>query len=207
MSSSLFLSRESARTLQRTKAGAHRLGIRHCCSCMISDVVICKGTSVIGRFQDDDGRSPTATVFSCKPVRDDLRQAAEDRMDRLSQRPASLAVNDTHLEDSPFPALDKVAGQQIFHVAGMKGVEIEDPIDRKFYGSAILWLVILLHKIAISAQKAVGRSAADKAEADIGAHASHIPEMNHEHGKGFQIAGDLQPACIYWLKADIHDEF
>lgn len=62
-------------------------------------------------------------------------------MDSLSEFAAALAVNDTDLENAFIPAEGEIMRQEIFHLPGLKAVQVQHAVNRKikkplFHGSA-----------------------------------------------------------------------
>ena len=53
----------------------------------------------------------------------------EERMDGPLQIPDAFAVNDTHLENAPFPANGQVIRHKIFYLARIESVQIQHAIN------------------------------------------------------------------------------
>lgn len=52
-------------------------------------------------------------------------------MDSLPHHARALAVDDPYLKDALVPAFMKIFRQQILHFAGLKGMEIDNPVNRE----------------------------------------------------------------------------
>jgi len=86
-----------------------------------------------------DGRSPTARGFVCESERDDFGHPLQDGMNSFPHHARALAVDDPYLKDAFLPAFMKIFRQQILHFAGLKGVEIDNPVNRE-----INWLILIV---------------------------------------------------------------
>lgn len=60
--------------------------------------------------------------------------AGQDRFHAAAQDPLALAVDDAHREDPFFKAGLEVVVEQIGHIPGVEGVQIQDVGDGKFDG-------------------------------------------------------------------------
>lgn len=61
----------------------------------------------------------------------------QNRMNRLTQLPDALAVNDAHPENAARPALGQIIEHQALHVARLKRVQVEHAVNRQ-----LDWLII-----------------------------------------------------------------
>jgi hypothetical protein len=47
-------------------------------------------------------------------------------------------VNHPNLKDPFFPAGGDVVGQEVFHLFGLEGMQVQDPVDGKFQGFGLV---------------------------------------------------------------------
>lgn len=74
--------------------------------------------------------------------RRDLRQGGEERADALPLRPDSLAVDQPHLAQAALPCRLEVGANNLDHLAGREGMEIDRVFDRhdvRFFDPRLLF--------------------------------------------------------------------
>jgi len=59
-------------------------------------------------------------------------------MDSFPHHSRALAVDDPYLKDALIPACMKIFRQQILHFAGLKGMEIDNPVNREINGIILI---------------------------------------------------------------------
>lgn len=74
-----------------------------------------------------------------EPEGNNFRKSFKQGMNRAQQGSGSLAVNNANLQQVFFAAGGNIVGDQMFHITGMKGVEIKDPVNGNLYW---VWLKI-----------------------------------------------------------------
>jgi hypothetical protein len=82
----------------------------------------------------DDGRAPAAERFAGEVKFAHVGSTSEQGVNGGAQCADSFAVDDADAQDALGTAGVQVIGHQGLHVAGTKGVEIEDAVNREFDG-------------------------------------------------------------------------
>lgn len=82
----------------------------------------------------DDGRAPAAEGFTGQVKIAHVGSPCQQGVNGGAQRADSFAVNDADAQDTLGTAGVQVICDQGRHVAGTKGVEVEDAVNREFDG-------------------------------------------------------------------------
>ena len=94
------------------------------------------GLGAAERPQLNQCRSPSPVLRMVQGERDDRGVAAQNRMHAPAKRAGSFAVDNPNLENSPCPARRQIVRDEVFNLAGLKRMEVENPINRN-----LDWLV------------------------------------------------------------------
>lgn len=78
-----------------------------------------------------DGGAPAAEMLIGQMELHHAGMLCQNRVNRPPQLPDALAVNDPHPQNPARPARGEIIEHQVFHLARLKRVQVQHPVNRQ----------------------------------------------------------------------------